>query len=37
MPRIGCSLAGGRWERVESIVRETLCAAGLTVTVYDLG
>ena len=36
MPRIGCGLSGGRWEQVEPIVRRTLVAAGLGVTVYDL-
>lgn len=36
MPRIGCGFAGGRWEEVEPIIRETLCAAGVPVTVYDL-
>jgi hypothetical protein len=36
MPRIGCGLAGGEWGRVESIVRDTLCAEGIEVTVYDL-
>jgi hypothetical protein len=36
MPRIGCGLAGGRWEEVEPIIRETLCAAGVPVFVYDL-
>ena len=34
MPRIGCGLAGGRWEEVEPIVLDTL--KGLAVTVYDL-
>ena len=34
MPRIGCGLAGGRWEEVEPILKETL--DGLSVTVYDL-
>jgi O-acetyl-ADP-ribose deacetylase (regulator of RNase III) len=36
MPRIGCGLAGGRWERVESIVERTLGARGIDVVVYDL-
>jgi hypothetical protein len=27
---------GGNWEVVEEIVRETLCQAGVEVTVYDL-
>ncbi|MFB7781699.1 macro domain-containing protein [Streptomyces vinaceus] len=35
MPRIGCGLAGGKWERVEPLVREALCARGVAVTVYD--
>ncbi|WP_438033467.1 hypothetical protein [Sorangium sp. So ce204] len=32
----GCGLAGGQWPDVESIVQRTLCAAGLSVHVYDL-
>ncbi|MDB5297015.1 MAG: hypothetical protein JWO31_2998 [Phycisphaerales bacterium] len=36
MPRIGCGLAGGTWERVGPIVEATLAAAGVDVTVYDL-
>lgn len=36
MPRIGCGLAGGRWDVVEPIIREELCAHNLSVTVYDL-
>ena len=35
MPRIGCGLAGGRWEEIEAILRRTLLAAGVPVTVYD--
>ncbi len=34
MPRIGCGLAGGSWDKVEPIVRREL--NGLNVTVYDL-
>jgi O-acetyl-ADP-ribose deacetylase (regulator of RNase III) len=34
MPRIGCGLAGGRWEEVEPILTRTLDP--LSVTVYDL-
>lgn len=34
MPRIGCGLAGGRWDEVEPIVARSL--AGISVTVYDL-
>jgi O-acetyl-ADP-ribose deacetylase (regulator of RNase III) len=35
MPRIGCGLAGGKWEEIEPIIRDTLLAAGIGVTVYD--
>lgn len=35
MPRIGCGLAGGRWELIEPIVTETLCARDIATTVYD--
>jgi hypothetical protein len=37
MPRIGCGLAGGTWDKIEPLIRETLCAAGVPVTVYDFG
>ncbi len=37
MPRIGCGLAGGRWEEIEPIVAEELIAEGVEVTVYDFG
>ncbi|GLY77698.1 Appr-1-p processing protein [Actinoallomurus iriomotensis] len=37
MPRIGCGLAGGRWERVEPLIDTRLVAAGVPVTVYDHG
>ena len=36
MPRIGCGLAGGKWEEVERILKDELIAAGVPVTVYDL-
>jgi O-acetyl-ADP-ribose deacetylase (regulator of RNase III) len=36
MPRIGCGLAGGKWELIEPIVAQTLCARGFRVEVYDL-
>ena len=36
MPRIGCGLAGGQWEKVEPLIREQLVAKGIAVTVYDL-
>ncbi|WP_436774661.1 macro domain-containing protein [Yinghuangia sp. YIM S09857] len=34
MPRIGCGLAGGRWDVVEPLIAQTLVAAGVAVTVY---
>lgn len=37
MPRIGCGLAGGRWEQVEPIILDELVSKGVEVTVYDLG
>ena len=36
MPRIGCGLAGGKWEVVEAIIEETLVSQGIDVYVYDL-
>jgi O-acetyl-ADP-ribose deacetylase (regulator of RNase III) len=36
MPRIGCGLAGGRWEMIEPLVTEELERHGVEVTVYDL-
>lgn len=36
MPRIGCGLAGGRWELVEPLIGEQLTRRGIAVTVYDL-
>lgn len=36
MPRIGCGLAGGEWGQVEPLIVETLLAADIDVTVYDL-
>jgi O-acetyl-ADP-ribose deacetylase (regulator of RNase III) len=35
MPRIGCGLAGGKWEVVGPMIEEALCRAGIAVTVYD--
>lgn len=35
MPRIGCGLAGGTWDRVEPLLLDALCAHGIAVTVYD--
>ena len=36
MPRIGCGLAGGRWELVEPLIVEQLVRRDVPVTVYDL-
>jgi hypothetical protein len=36
MPRIGCGLAGGKWEEIEPIIDEELISIGVVVTVYDL-
>lgn len=35
MPRIGCGLAGGKWEEIEPVIERTLLAKGVAVTVYD--
>lgn len=37
MPRIGCGLAGGTWDKMEPIIEETLSNTGVKVTVYDFG
>jgi hypothetical protein len=37
MPRIGCGLAGGKWERVEPLIVARLVGADVPVTVYDHG
>jgi O-acetyl-ADP-ribose deacetylase (regulator of RNase III) len=34
MPRIGCGLAGGEWNKVESIINK--CLHDIPVTIYDL-
>ena len=35
MPRIGCGLAGGKWQQIEPIILETLCSKEIEVYVYD--
>lgn len=37
MPRIGCGLAGGRWELIEPLIESRLLSRGITVHVYDFG
>jgi len=36
MPRIGCGLAGGKWEKMEQIISASLSEKNIAVTVYDL-
>jgi O-acetyl-ADP-ribose deacetylase (regulator of RNase III) len=35
MPRIGCGLAGGTWDRIEPLIHSALTSQGIPVTVYD--
>lgn len=35
MPRIGCGLAGGKWEKIEPIIIEELTSKDIKVFVYD--
>ncbi|MNX91156.1 hypothetical protein D3C86_1232280 [compost metagenome] len=35
MPRIGCGLAGGTWDKIEPLIEESLSSKGIAVTVYD--
>jgi O-acetyl-ADP-ribose deacetylase (regulator of RNase III) len=35
MPRIGCGLAGGRWELIQPIIESTLASRDVPVYVYD--
>lgn len=35
MPRIGCGLAGGSWDKIEPLITKTLSAQNVPVTVYD--
>jgi O-acetyl-ADP-ribose deacetylase (regulator of RNase III) len=37
MPRIGCGLAGGTWDKVEPLIQRYLIGLGVPVYVYDLG
>ena len=36
MPRIGCGLAGGSWDKIEPLIQETLCEAQIPVFVYNI-
>lgn len=35
MPRIGCGLAGGTWDKIEPLIKSTLTDKNISVTVYD--
>lgn len=35
MPRIGCGLAGGKWEAIEPLIEDKLVSKGIEVYVYD--
>ncbi|WP_271764735.1 macro domain-containing protein [Aquimarina algiphila] len=35
MPRIGCGLAGGKWDKIEPIIIDTLIQKNIDVFVYD--
>ena len=35
MPRIGCGLAGGTWDKIEPLIISTLTDRDIKVTVYD--
>lgn len=36
MPRIGCGLAGGTWEKIEPLIKESLLTKNIMTYVYDL-
>jgi O-acetyl-ADP-ribose deacetylase (regulator of RNase III) len=35
MPRIGCGLAGGTWDKIEPLIQNSLLYAGIETYVYD--
>jgi O-acetyl-ADP-ribose deacetylase (regulator of RNase III) len=35
-PKFGCGLAGGKWDRVENIIKQTLTHNRIPVTIYEL-
>ena len=35
MPRIGCGLAGGTWDKIEPLIKMALAEKNIQVTVYD--
>lgn len=36
LPRIGCGLAGGFWDKIEPLIEKQICNKGVMVFVYDL-
>ncbi len=36
LPRIGCGLAGGSWDKIEPLLEKQICASEVEVFVYDL-
>jgi len=36
LPRIGCDLAGGSWNKIEPLLEKQICAKEVAVFVYDL-
>ncbi|WP_298900515.1 macro domain-containing protein [uncultured Psychroserpens sp.] len=36
MPRIGCGLAGGTWDKIEPLIEKTLLKNNIETKVYDL-
>jgi O-acetyl-ADP-ribose deacetylase (regulator of RNase III) len=36
MPRIGCGLAGGKWEEIEKLINKNICSKSIDVYVYDI-
>lgn len=36
MPRIGCGLAGGKWEEIEKLISKNLSCKNIDVYVYDI-
>ncbi len=35
LPRIGCGLAGGSWDKIEPLIEKQICAINVEVFVYD--
>ena len=36
MPRIGCGLAGGSWDKIEHIIKKCFSEKDIQVYIYDL-